>query len=595
MDWDLSPYFPSFDADARVAFERDLERDLDNTLTAAKSLGGLQASSAEPWERCVLSYEELGARHGHFSSYVHALVSADGNNPAYQDAEARLANLGAAFKKLEAYLIQALGSADEATFGEWLARQKLKSAAYQLGRLRIAARRSMPSELEELAADLGTDGIDAWGRLYSALMSSLQLRLEVEGQEPKIIPFSARRSLMEGEDRAVRRAAFSAGNQALEPWLPSLGRALNHIAGTRLTLNKRRGGIHFLDVTTFESGISRPTLEAMFEAVERQIDVPRRVLRLKARRQGSDRIGWYDIGSMLHVANGGQVTWSDAVAKVHSAFGRRYPALQQFFDAAIATRWVDHSSRPGKRPGAFCTSSQVIGQSRVFMTFGGTLGDVSTLAHEMGHAFHAHLLRQTRTLASEPPMTLAESASIFAELLLVNGLLADSSLSAEQETALLAALVNDAPVFLLDVNSRFQFERAFYEERARGEVRWERLCELMKATQLQVFGDTLDPSAADPYFWASKLHFFITGVSFYNYPYIFGYLLSRGLYARFAEEGPGFLPKYEYFLERSGSEEPAALARSVLGCDLEQPEFWEQSIKSVLGPLTALEQRLSNC
>jgi oligoendopeptidase F len=145
---------------------------------------------------------------------------------------------------------------------------------------------------------------------------------------------------------------------------------------------------------------------------------------------------------------------------------------------------------------------------------------------------------------------------------------------------------------LLDVHTRFQFERAFYEERAKGEVRSERLSELMKETQLRIFGDTLDPNGADPYFWASKLHFFITGVSFYNYPYIFGYLLSRGLYARFAQEGQAFLSKYEQFLERSASEEPAALARRVLGCDLEQPDFWEQSIQSVLSPLLELEQRL---
>lgn len=592
MDWDLRAYFPSFDHPSREEFERTLTSDLEATWQAAKTLPPLVASSASAWEDWVLTFEGIAGRFSHISSYVHALVSAEGHNAAYQDAEARLSTLGAAYAKLEAQLIAALGKADAATFDIWVDRVKLGTAAYRLRRLRAQAQRSMAPSLEELAADLGTDGIDAWGRLYDGVMSSLTFRLETPGEEPRSLPFSARRSLMEGENRALREAAFTAGNQALEPWLPTLSRALNHIAGTRLLLNRHRGVAHVLDVSTFDAGISRQTLDALFTAVERQIDIPRRVLRLKARRQQTSQIAWYDIGAMLPVAPSPAIPWEEAVGKVSTAFGRQYPALERFFARAIDAKWVDHSSRPGKRPGAFCTSSALIGESRVFMTFGGTLSDVSTLAHEMGHAFHGHVLRNTRPLASDYPMTLAESASIFAELVLVNGLLADESLSSEQHTALLSALVNDAPIFLLDVHTRFQFERAFYEERAKGEVRSERLSELMKETQLRIFGDTLDPNGADPYFWASKLHFFITGVSFYNYPYIFGYLLSRGLYARFAQEGQAFLSKYEQFLERSASEEPAALARRVLGCDLEQPDFWEQSIQSVLSPLLELEQRL---
>lgn len=223
------------------------------------------------------------------------------------------------------------------------------------------------------------------------------------------------------------------------------------------------------------------------------------------------------------------------------------------------------------------------------MTYGGTLNDVSTLAHEMGHAFHGHVLRKARPLASEYPMTLAESASIFAELVLVNGLLNEPEFSAGQRAQLYAAMVNDAPVFLLDVNTRFQFERAFHEQRTRGEVRLEHTCELRRETQRRVFGDVLEEDGTDAYYWASKLHFFITGVSFYNSPYIFGYLLSRGLYARFEQEGPAFLPRYEQFLARSGSAEPALVAREVLGCNLEEPEFWEQSIASVQVPLRALQ------
>lgn len=589
MDWDLSAYFTSFDDPTRVQFETELVSSLDAALASVKQLPPMGETSGAAWERWVLDFENIAARYSHFSSYVHALVSADGNSANYLDAEGRLSAMGAGFAKLEAQLNAALGPADEATFEGWVERPALAMAGYRLRQYRASAQRSMSTELEELAADLGTDGLEAWGRLYDGVMSNLTFRLQVNGEPPRELPFSARRSLMEGEDREVRRAAFDAGNTALEPWLPTLGRALNHIAGTRLTLNRHRKVEHVLDSSVFDAGITRAMLDAMMAAVERQIEIPRRVLRLKARLLELPEVAWYDLGSALPVAASPQVSWDDAVRRVSTAFHRQYPALGAFFDSAIRARWVDYAPRSGKRPGAFCTTSDLIGESRVFMTFGGTLADVSTLAHEMGHAYHGYTLRNMRALASNYPMTLAESASIFAELLLVNGLLAEDGLAPEQRVALLAALVNDAPVFLLDVHTRFKFERAFYEERTRGEVRVERLSELMAQTQREIFGDTLAEDGVDPYFWASKLHFFITGVSFYNYPYIFGYLLSRGIYARFAEEGSGFLRKYEEFLEKSGAEAPAKLARDVLGCELEEPEFWERSIKCVMGPLAQLE------
>ncbi len=590
MDWDLTDYFPAFDHPSRIAFEQELASDLQAAYDVVSRLPVLE-DDPRSWADFVVVYEELNNRRNHLSSYVHALASADGNNADYRDAEARFSALDAARSRLQAQLIRGLGAASEETFEGWLQDPKLSEAQYTLTRLRARARMSMSSDLEELAADLGTDGIEAWSRLYDGIMAGLEFEFVVPGQASRRLPFSARRSLMEDADRGVRRAAFEAGNAALQPWTPVLARALNHIAGTRLTLARHRNS-HVLDASIFDAGITRATLDAMFEGVQRHIELPRQVLALKAQVEGVPQVAWYDVGAQIPVAQAAALTWQDAVANVSRAFERKYPKLGDFFLRAIERRWVDYQGRPGKRAGAFCTTSKHIGQSRVFMTFGGTLGDVSTLAHEIGHAFHSALLLDQRCLASQYPMTLAESASTFAELLLVKGLLDDPSLGSDERLTLLAALVNDAPVFLLDVHARYRFEVAFYEERRTGEVRLERINELMSETQRRVFGDVLDPQATDPYFWASKLHFFLTDVSFYNYPYVFGYLLSRGLYARFEQEGSPFLARYEQFLKHSGRAEPAALAKSVLGCDLEQPEFWEQSILGLQAPLATLRAHL---
>ena len=175
------------------------------------------------------------------------------------------------------------------------------------------------------------------------------------------------------------------------------------------------------------------------------------------------------------------------------------------------------------------------------MTYNNNMGDALTLAHELGHAFHGHLMREQRTLNRSYPMTLAESASTFGEMLLMRGLLEEPGIRPETKASLLNMEASHAAVYLLDIPVRFEFEKAFHEERADGEVSVGRLKELMVDTQRRVLGDVLDPDGGDPYFWASKLHFYITDTTFYNFPYTFGYLLSRGLFDQYEKEGQAFL------------------------------------------------------
>jgi oligoendopeptidase F len=592
VDWDLTAYFAEFGGEQQVAFEAALEADTSALGESVAALPDPGPASYAGWEAALERYEAIGARFAHLRSYVSALASADGTDPRYRAAEARLSSLRARLTALEARFIAALGGLDDAAFAAWLGAGPLADARYYLSRWRERATRSMPPEREALAAELGTDGIEAWGRLYDRLTSTLTFKLAQPDGSERELPISARRSLMEGSDRSLRQAAFEGGNRAFAGSAPTLAAALNHIAGTRLTLYRQRGVGHFLEPALFDAGISRSALDALYVAVERQLALPRRVLALKARALGVPALAWYDLGAPFPSTAARRIEWSEAVDMVARAFGRQYPKLGAFFTRGIERRWVDHRSRPGKRPGAFCTSSPLLEESRIFMTFQGTFNEVSTLAHEMGHAFHNHVMEGVRFFARRYPMTLAESASTFAELLLADGLAEQPGIEPAERRALEASLLNDAATFLLDITARFRFEQAFYEERRRGELEVERLNELMADTQRQVFGDALDPAAADPLFWASKLHFFITGVSFYNFPYTFGYLLSRGMFAEFKRRGPEFLPLYEQFLRRSGSDDAPRVARDVLGVELEQPDFWERSITSVAEPLARFEAAL---
>ena len=595
MTWDLTSYFPEFNGTEMLQFKEALRRDVETLKQSAAALAPLQDANTDAWEGILLRHEDLLRRISHLGSYVGCLASADARNEAYLKEEAALARLRAEITKVRIELLRAVEAATDEIFSSFATRASLAGAQNYLNRLREEARRAMVPDKEVLATDLGVDGIQAWGRLYDTMASKLEFDMVYPDGRRERLPMSQRRSLMDHPDRGVRKAAFDGGNAAWQTMEDAAAAALNAIAGTRLTLNRHRGVEHFLDIALFQAAISRKTLDAMLDALRADIEIPRRILRLKAKQMGQAAIAWYDLGAPLNLPNQETLSWQKAKAMVGVSFNRAYPALGNFFRGQVIEKnWVDWEPRAGKRPGGFCTSSILSQESRIFMTFNESLGDVLTLAHESGHAFHGQLMRDVRPYARGYPMTLAETASTFGEQVLMNGLLDDPAMSDAQKAMMLDVEIGHGAIYLMDIPVRYEFEKAFYEERKTGELSIGRLKELMVATQRQVVGDLLEPGGEDPYFWASKLHFYITGITFYNFPYTFGYLLSRGLYAMFRKEGDGFLPKYEELLRLAGSDTAENVVRRTVGRELEAPEFWSEAIRSLEEPLQRLETLLPN-
>lgn len=591
-DWDLTAYFSARGAPDYVEFVAALARDLPALGARVAALPPLAPGGFAEWAALLADLEAYSARLRHLGSFLGCVSAGDSHDEAARRDVAALARTRADLDSALADLRARLGAASDADFSAFVARDDVAALAYPLGRLRHEASWSMAPELEALAADLGVDGIAAWGRLYDQLSGKLEFAFEVPGRAPERRPASMVRSLLGDPDPAVRRAALVGGNRAWEGVGDTVAAALNAIAGTRLTLNRRRGVAHYLEPALFDAAIERETLDVMLAAVRARQEVPRRFLRRKARALGRERLGFQDLEAPWPTSDEGRLDWDEAVARLHAAFAG-YPALQRFADLAIERRWIDHQPREGKRPGGFCTSSPLIGESRIFMTFAGAPGDVQTLAHELGHAYHNALLNELRPWQRSYPMTLAETASTFAEQLVTDAVLADPAASPDRRLAVLDQRLNDGVAFLLNIPMRFDFECAFYEERQRGEIGAARAAELMLEAQRAAFGDALDPGELDPWFWASKLHFYLVGTSFYNFPYTFGYLVSRGLAARAAAAGGGaardeFFAAYERFLAASGSAPAEQVARSTLGIDLRDPGFWHQCLDRVERDLTAL-------
>jgi oligoendopeptidase F len=592
--WDLTPYFPSLESPEFTAAMRTLKADATDSLATFVNLPRTDAVAPEAfvsaWTDAFNRLESLEARASHLGSYLGCCGAADAASERVQREVGDLTVSGAQLEKLRSRLMAALRGIDAALLETLLASPGLSGAAHSVRRLAAEARYQMPADQEALASDLGVDGIRAWGQLYDTLAGKMMFEMVMPDGERRRVPMAQRVALTSNPDRAVRRAAFVGGNEVWSANADTCAAALNALAGTRHTLYGRRGRSDFLESPLHDASVSRPTLDALFAAIARRYEIPRRLLRLGARLQGTPALAWYDLNAPRPLRAPSRTwTWEEGVAAVQAAFDSAYPALGSYFRSMVDLRWIESEKRPNKRPGAFLTTSPVILQERIFMTFSGATKDVVTLAHEAGHAWHSHVLGDLRPCSQNYPMPLAETASTFAENLLVHGLLSAPGLTPDARAALLDMKTGDTPSYLLNIPARFLFESRFYRERRDGIVSPTRLCELMVETQREVYGDTLEAGAEDPWFWASKMHFFITDVAFYNFPYTFGFLLSKALFARFEREGASFLPHYEAFLRETGRATCEEAVKRTLGWDLTRTEFWDDAILACEPPIAAFE------
>src|SRR5690625_122118 len=291
-----------------------------------------------------------------------------------------------------------------------------------------------------------------------------------------------------------------------------------------------------------------------------------------------EKLGWQDVDAPVALGDvkPTRFTYGEACDFVLEHFASFGPKLTEFTKHALENRWIEAEDRPNKRPGGYCTSLPEFKESRIFMTFTGSPNDAGTLAHELGHAFHSYVMKDLPALNQKYAMNVAETASTFAETIIGNATV-ENAQSKEEKVALLGAKLEGATAMFLNIHARFLFEDAFYEERAEGIVSEKRLNELMVEAQREAYADSL--SNYHPHFWASKLHFFIDSVPFYNFPYTFGYLFSLGIYAEYLKQPEGFEEKYIALLQDTGSMKVEDLAQKHLDVDITQEDFWTAGIQ----------------
>ena len=450
----------------------------------------------------------------------------------------------------------------------------LSEYKFYFSEIKNSASHNMSDEAEAVFAKLNISGGKAWGDLFSYLTAKVEV--DYDG---KTTTLSAIRGLAEDADPKVRRAAYEAELACYKKIKDPIAFALNSIKAQVNTEAELRGYASPLDMTLEQARMKRETLEAMLEAIREYLPVFHKYLRHKAKLLGYENgLPWYELFTAMGEADSKVFTAEEAHAYLVEHFNSFAPDLAEMVDRAFKEEWIDFYPRSGKVGGAFCSNLPFIGQSRILTNFSGSFGSVVTLAHELGHAYHGQQIQDHRPLNTGYSMPVAETASNFNELIIVNDAIAKSE--GGEKIGLIESQIQDCTQIIADIYSRFLFEDEVIRRRKDTFIFADELEKIMLRAQKEAYGDGLDPEYLHPYMWCCKSHYYRAGLSYYNFPYAFGGLFSRGLYAKYLEEGESFLPKYRALLKATTVDTVEGVA-GVAGIDLTEPEFWRKSLQII--------------
>jgi pepF/M3 family oligoendopeptidase len=579
--WDIDSIFPGLESPEFQAELSRLAGDIADLESLLVTTGIEEASAADPvesWEAFESAYSALHERMRTVSTYVHMHVTTDSRNEAAQARESELQQLGIRLRKIDTKVTAWIGKLDLESLIAASASAKVHE--YYLRTSQVYAAKLMSPAEEDLAAELRESGGAAWAKLQGNLSS--QIEVEVVGRR---LPMPAARNLAYDPDADVRREAYQAELDAWKKNEVAIAAAMNSIKGEFGRLSKRRGWASPLDQALFDARIDRAALDAMLGAARKSFPALRRYLRAKARLLGKERLPWYDLFAPLPGA-GREWPWETAEKFVEEQFRGYSDKLGDFARMSFDRTWTDAEPRIGKRDGAYCISLRP-GESRILMNFKPAFGSVSTLAHELGHAYHNLCFKDRMPLQRSSPMTLAETASIFCETLIRQAGLREGT-EAEKLEILEASLQGSIQV-VIDITSRFLYESEVFERRSERELSAREHCEIMLRAQEQTYGDGLDGEVLHPYMWAVKPHYYSPARSFYNFPYMFGLLFGLGLFAIYEGDPDSFRERYDDLLSSTGMFDAAELAAR-FGIDIRQESFWAGSLSVIESDVQKFEE-----
>lgn len=579
--WDLTNVYPGLDAPEFLADTDRREKlltELEARLTEMEKLDATSAA-ADVTRRVngfLTEFNQYALLENTMGAYIHSFVSTDSFNKTAMRKLSEFEQVAIRTDKLETRLRAWVGKI--ATLLPKITAEPgpVQDHAFFLKEAAEQSRYLMSQTEEALAAELSLSGANAWNKLQGTITSQLTVEFELDGKV-QTLSMPALINLRSHPDEDVRRRAYEAESKAWQSVKEPLAACLNGVKGTAVTLNQHRGRTDAVHRALDINRIDRQTLDAMLTAMKESQPMFERYFQSKARKLGKEKLPWWDVfapgGKKSHT-----YSYPEARAFVLDNFTKFSPDLAAFAQRAFDHNWIDAEQRSGKRGGAFCMSVPGVKESRVLLSFDGSLDVVSTLAHELGHGFHNDcMFKAGRTeLQRMSPMTMAETASIMCETIVMEAVLAQATDPDEVLAILESSLTGDAQV-IVDIYSRFLFESEIFKRREQAELSADEFCEIMEQSQKAAYGSGLDERYLQKWMWTWKPHYYFAGLDFYNFPYAFGLLFGTGLYAIYQKRGASFVPEYKALLASTGMADAASLAAR-FGIDIRQPDFWRSSL-----------------
>lgn len=453
----------------------------------------------------------------------------------------------------------------------------VKEYEFILRELRDKNKYLLTEKEEVIIAKLTNTGSNAWSKLQNLLSSTLLVGIEIDG-EKRQLPLPVVRNLAYHKDAKVRKNAYEAELNAYRKIEDASAASLNGIKGEVITLSRQRGYESPLEQTLISSRLDRETLEAMLTAMKESFPAFRSFYLKKAEKLGHKHgLPFYDLFAPTGNADM-RFTYDEArnfIVKNFSSFSIK---LADFADNAFINGWIDAEPREGKRGGAFCSNIHPIGESRILSNFTGSFSDVATLAHELGHGYHGSCLMEESFLNTRYTMPIAETASIFCETIVKKAALKEAS--KEEAYTILEGDISDAGQVIVDIYSRFLFESELFKRREKSSLSVKELKEIMLQAQKEAYGEGLDENYLHPYMWICKPHYYYAEQNFYNFPYAFGLLFSKGLYAEYLKRKESFVEDYDKLLAVTGKSKIADVT-ALMGIDIHSVDFWRNSLNII--------------
>ena len=570
-EWSLNDFYNGIHDPVLGKDISSLEEVIREFKNAVASLN--KEAPRESLRHAIVIEEEMSVLIRKLGGYFHlrrSVNSSDAEGAKYSTVVQNLA----AGKTKETVMLQKFIADIEDIDGLIDGDELLTEYKFRLKQIKNIAAHKMSDEAENVFARMNISGGKAWGDLFAHLTANVNV--DYRGEK---ISLSEVRGLAESDEASVRKDAYEAELACYEQIKDSIAFALNSIKAQVNLEAELRGYENPLDMTLSQSRIQAETLNAMLSAIREALPKFHEYLRHKARLLGYEKgLPWYEILAPMGKTQSATYTAQEAHKYLVERFSGFSEDLAEMVDIAFREEWIDFYPKKGKVGGAFCSNLPFMKQSRILTNFSGTFGSITTLAHELGHAYHGKQIESHRPLNTAYTMPVAETASNFNELIVVNHAIEHSE--GEEKLRLIETQIQDMTQILVDIYSRFLFEDEVIRRRKNTFLFADELKDIMLNAQKEAFGDGLDHDLLHPYMWCCKSHYYRSGLSYYNFPYAFGGLFSRGLYAKYLEEGEAFVPKYRALLKATTVDMVEHVAE-IAGIDLTQPDFWRKSLSTI--------------